>query len=321
MHFRGVAEQIVLPLFVLLSACGSGVTSEDGAAVNPAALSTSSPRYTYQIVDVPGATSTRAWAINDLGVTAGNYSDANGVQHAFIRSPTGRVITVDVPGGVTGFHGINNKGVAVGIYTVETPAGPNAVAYHGFERAPDGSITIVDFPGAADSGLFGINNRGDVVGGDDLGDQSVGGSFVLSRGHFTALQDPPGSVPFNVGASGINDLGVVSGSFLGVDGNTHAFLLRGATYTTFDDIGATVTALKGLNDRGQSVGVSDVGGGFVFDTFTLSISARIACPDGHSTFPEGINNWGQIAGRCKLNSDGPQGPFHAFVAIPLRSDD
>jgi hypothetical protein len=197
---------------------------------------------------------------------------------------------------------------------------PSAVTFHGFKRTSDGLINVIDLPGAGDSALLGINNLGDIVGQYDLTDQSVGGSFVLRHGRFTTLQDPPGAALFNVFATGINDFGSISGSFIGVDGNEHAFLLRGSSYTTFDDPGATVTALSVVNDRGQAVGVSDASGGFVFNTATLSISAIIRCQVGFPTFPRGLNNRGQVAGTCKV-SDEPGAPFHGFIATPLKSDD
>ena len=299
----------VVPL-ALVAACGSGVQGGNTAPTTSSKLQLQNS----QIVDVPGATSTRIWAINDVGATAGDFTGSGGAHHAFIRSPGGTVATVDIPGAyrVT-LRGINDAGVAVGFYSVDTPQGPNAVTYHGFERTPDGVITVVDLPGAGDSALEGINNIGDIVGQYDLADQSVGGSFVLKQGRFTTLQDPPGAVPFNVFAGAINDLGVVSGSFIGLNGNKHAFLLRGGTYTTFDDTGVTTTALKGLNN-GQAVGVSDTNGGFVFDIATLSITTFIDCPGGLFAFPEGINNQGQIAGRCTLAGDSP--PFHGFVVTP-----
>jgi len=300
----------VVPL-ALVAACGSGV---QGGNTAPTTSSKLQLQYS-QFVDVPGATSTRLRAINDVGATAGDFTGSGGAQHAFIRSPGGTVATVDIPGAsrVT-LRGINDAGVAVGFYSVDTPQGPNAVTYHGFERTPDGITTVIDLPDAGDSALLGINNIGDIVGQYDLSDQSVGGSFVLKQGRFTTLQDPPGAAPFNVFARAINDLGVVSGSFLGPNGNVHAFLLRGGTYTTFDDTGAgvTTTALSGLNN-GQAVGVSD-NGGFVFDIATLSITTFIDCPGGLFAFPEGINNQGQIAGRCTLAADSP--PFHGFVVTP-----
>ena len=300
---------VAAPLLLVMSACGSGV---QGGNTAPTTNSKLQLQYS-QLVDVPGATSTRARAINDVGAIAGDFTGSDGAQHAFIRGPGGTVATVDIPGasGVT-LRGINNAGVAVGFYSVDTPQGPNAVTYHGFERTPDGITTVIDLPGAGDSALLGINNIGDIVGQYDLVDQSVGGSFVLKQGRFTTLQDPPGAVPFNVFAKAINDLGVVSGSFIGLNGNHHAFLLRGGTYTTFDDTGVTTTSFSGLNND-QAVGVSD-NGGFIFDIATLSITTYIACPGGLFAFPEGINNQGQIAGRCTLAADSP--PFHGFVVTP-----
>jgi hypothetical protein len=220
----------------------------------------------------------------------------------------------------TTLRGINDLGESVGFYSVENPADPSAVIFHGFKRAPSGSTVVVDLPGASDSALLGINNRGVLVGQFDLGDQSVGGSFVQSRGHFTILSDPPGASPFNVFASKLNDLNVVVGSFIGVDGNQHAFWLRASNYTTFDVPGATVTGLGGINDRGEAVGVSDAIGGFVLDIATSSVSSSIACPDGFETFPEGINNRGQITGRCSITGE-PGTPFHAFIATPAQDDE
>ena len=298
----------VVPL-ALVAACGSGV---QGGNTAPTTSSKLQLQYS-QFVDVPGATSTRVWAINDVGATAGDFTGSDGAHHAFIRGPGGTVATVDIPGAFRAtLRGINNAGVAVGFYSVDTPQGPNAVNYHGFERTPDGITTVIDLPGAGDSALLGINNIGDIVGQYDLGDQSVGGSFVLKQGRFTTLQDPPGAVPFNVFAGAINDLGVVSGSFIGLNGNEHAFLLRGGTYTTFDDTGVTTTGLKGLNN-GQAVGVSD-NRAFVLDIATLSITTFIDCPGGLFAFPEGINNQGQIAGRCTHADDSP--PIHGFIVTP-----
>jgi hypothetical protein len=324
-HFGAATlSRIAAPLLLVMSACGSGLQGGGTSASDSRALTTTPKaptQYSYQFVDVPGATATRISAINDWGATVGDFTNAAGAQHAFIRARGGDVTTVDIPGAAsTTLRGINDVGVAVGFYSVETPQGPNAVAFHGFKRTPDGVITVVDLPGAGDSALLGINNIGDIVGQYDLADQSVGGSFVLEHGRFTTLQDPPGAAPFNVFAVGINDLGVISGSYLGVDGNEHAFLLRTSTYETFDDVGATVTALAKLNDRGQAAGVSDVSGGFVLNTATLSISTLIACPDGVVTFAIGINNRGQVTGRCKLSADTPPRAFHSFIATPVGDD-
>ena len=323
MHFPGLRKQIVVPLFLLLPACGSGVTTQDGAAATSAstALSKNSARgkeaavsYRYEIVDVPGATRTRIWAINDLGVVVGDISEASGDSPAFLRTPNGTVTTVTSEGAHSTLRGINDLGISVGFFAVATPQGPNASEFHGFIRMPGGGTTQVDYPGAPDSALLGINNRGELVGQYDLGDQSVGGSFILDNGKYTNFVDPPGSMPFNVFAQAANDPGLIVGSFIGSDGIQHAFVLKDGIYTTFDVPGSIGTVLVGVNDRGQAVGVAD-SGGFVLDTATMTISASIACPGGFS-FPNGINNRGQVAGTCKfLGEPGPAG--HGFIATPV----
>jgi hypothetical protein len=322
----GAPFPIAVSLLFLISACGSDIEHASSKTPSTSVTQPTSAKpptqYSYQIVDVPGATATRIAGISDWGTTVGDFTDAAGALHAFIRTPSGHVTTVDIPGAAsTTLRGINDVGVAVGFYSVQTPQGPNALAFHGLKRTPDGLVTVVDLPGAGDSALLGINNLGNMVGQYDLQDQSVGGSFVLEQGHFTTLQDPPGAAPFNVFADGINDLGVIAGSFLSTDGNEHAFLLSGSTYETFDDAGATTTALSKLNDRGQAAGVSDVSGGFVLNTATLSISTLIACPDAVFTFAIGINNRGQVTGRCKLAADPPPRPFHSFIATPVSPDE
>lgn len=310
---------IVGPLFA--AACGSGTENASRAASTEGVKtgsSASATHYSYEVFDVPGATRTLAFAINERGDITGHYRDASGVQHAYIRRAEGDVTPVDIPGvaGIT-LRGINSQGVTVGFYSIATAGGPNELTFHGFERTPEGIITTVDFPGAGDSALLAINDSGGIAGQYDLGDQSVGGSFTLIKGQFVALPDPPGAAPFNVFADGINNLGDVSGSFIGVDGNQTAFLLRGGTYTTFSDAGATVTAFSRLNNHGQVPGVSDVSGGFVLDAQTLSFSTFIACPSGGATFPGGINNRGQVVGSCSA----PDGHSQGFVATPSSAGD
>ena len=55
----------------------------------------------------------------------------------------------------------------------------------------------------------------------------------------------------------------------------HGFLRdRSGTFTTIDIPGATVTAIRGLNDRGQMIGTYDdaagVGHGFLWDGGTVT---------------------------------------------------
>ncbi len=68
-------------------------------------------------------TYTQASAINDSGEVAGDYADANGIFHSFLRKADGTIVTFDPPGVGTGNNasgivsvptGINNRGDIVG---------------------------------------------------------------------------------------------------------------------------------------------------------------------------------------------------------------
>jgi len=65
-------------------------------------------------IDVPGATDTRGRGINDLGIIAGQYTDASGATHAFVDI-LGVFSTIDVPGAAATFgRGINQLGDVAG---------------------------------------------------------------------------------------------------------------------------------------------------------------------------------------------------------------
>jgi hypothetical protein len=60
-------------------------------------------------LDVPGAFSTQAFGIDDLGRIVGAFRDASG-GHAFLRDVGGAYTTIDVPGETgTAISGINDE--------------------------------------------------------------------------------------------------------------------------------------------------------------------------------------------------------------------
>jgi len=104
-------------------------------------------------------------------------------------------------------------------------------------------------------------------------------------------------------------------------GNTHGFVWQQGGYTTVDFPGATATFMGKIDNLGHTVGVSDVGN-FIFDAQTKSfLATTFECPGDEQfptdTRPGGINNRGQIAGRCRTE-DG--GPLRGFIATPVESD-
>lgn len=108
--------------------------------------------------DVPGATDTELYAINDLNHVAGQYIAKNGSKHGFLAA-YGRVVTIAYPGAMqTVPLGINNLDVVVGYYTRKDQS------KHGFIRLPWGHYTTIDFPNSTMTELDDINNWGQIAG-------------------------------------------------------------------------------------------------------------------------------------------------------------
>ena len=109
---------------------------------------------------------TSAVSINDLGVIAGTYTDANYAVHGFVRTPNGNITTFDAPAssGYTRVGSINNFGAIAGQFY-----GTDG-AFHNFVRTADGKFTVPDPPGAA--GGIGTNDAYN----NDLG--AIAGSYV-----------------------------------------------------------------------------------------------------------------------------------------------
>jgi uncharacterized membrane protein len=158
-----------------------------------------------------------------------------------------------------------------------------ALIGHGFLLDED-VFTIIDHPDAvAETAVFGINSRGQIVGGYVDAEGTVR-SFLLDDGVFTPIDHPNAGAGPGTGtlAFGLNDRGQVVGGYLDADGRGHGFLLdrvRGArrdkrVFTPIDhpDAGAgpgTGTLAFGINDRHRIVGVyldaEGRGHGFVRD--------------------------------------------------------
>lgn len=110
-----------------------------------------SPGGTYTSFDCPGAgtgsgqgTATAGQTgLTDGGAIAGNYFDAAGVDHAYLRSPGGTFSTFDPSGSVqTLVIGLSSKEAVGGFYV------DSSGIYHGFLRTLNGTITSYDAPNA-----------------------------------------------------------------------------------------------------------------------------------------------------------------------------
>jgi probable HAF family extracellular repeat protein len=130
----------------------------------------------------------------------------------------------------------------------------NLLANHGFTWK-DGAFTQFDFPGGAVTGIFGINARGDIVGvwlSDVSSEIEHGFACPKTEQCFSFDAPVPGTTLTQ--ADEINAHGQIVGVYVDGDGVAHAFLMAGATFTSFDFPGATQTSAYGINSAGQIVG-------------------------------------------------------------------
>jgi hypothetical protein len=166
--------------------------------------------------DVTGSTYTQGSVINDFGEVAGDYADANGILHSFLRKADGAIVTFDPPGAGTGNNavgvvsiptGINNRGDIVGSYL---DSGAPYAGTHGFVRWANGTFTTFDDPSANSS-------------------------------------------PVSTAPSAISDTGAIVGSYSDTV-TVHGFLRKpDGSFITIDGPGAVSTACLDINVEGETV--------------------------------------------------------------------
>ena len=150
-----------------------------------------SPDGKLKTFDVPGAGTGSsqgtgcpgcAVGLNQFGAIGGIYSDANSVNHGFLRSPDGKITTFDAPGAGTGIYqgtgcpsdcpvSLNDWGAITGVYIDAN------YVFHGYLRSPEGKIATVDPLGSTGTVPSSINDFG-IITGDYLDANNVYHSFV-----------------------------------------------------------------------------------------------------------------------------------------------
>ena len=185
------------------------------------------------------------------------------------------------------------------------------------------NYTTLDVPSATGgTSVYGINAAGLIVGayaitsGTPPSSQTYGFLYNPQNGTFTTLDDPSashGGISGGTGATGINDLGQIVGSYFGVYngvGGTHGFLYSGGTYTTLDVGGAGPlgTFAQSINNAGQIAGTyydaGNVNHGFLYSG---GIYTTLDVPGAGQTSAYGINNAGQIVGSYYTSGSGSHG--------------
>jgi hypothetical protein len=248
----------------------------------------------YSTIDCVHATTTAALSINTPGQTVG-YCLIGGYPQAFVRQPDGLLSTFAADAYGTEAVDINDNGETVGWYT-----DVNNLS-HAFTLSSAG-LTKFDVPGADQTIPVGINASG-VIGGWSLTNGVVQGFTRDALGNIRTFKD------LNFIASevlGLNDLGDTVG-YAQDSAGIHGFVQDAqGNVTLFDAPGSDPTQgtyATAINSNGLIVGRSvnsrTRSQGFIRSasgTFT-TFSAHGAGSNGYAgTFPESINDSGEIAG-------------------------
>jgi probable HAF family extracellular repeat protein len=179
-----------------------------------------------------GGSATFAYGINDSGqVTGYSYLAGDTVTHAFRTTATGLVSDPGADLGTLGGLGSDGRAInASGQVTGSSSIAGNS-ADHAFRTTATGFISdpgtdLGTLPGFTNSIGLGINALGVVVGQASNGDTiNTAHAFVYDT-QMRDLNDliPAGSGWLLIGASGINDLGQITG-FGMINGQRHAYVL------------------------------------------------------------------------------------------------
>jgi hypothetical protein len=257
------------------------------------------PPPSIKVFDAPGAGSTPGLqqgtvgtAINDFGVIVGITRDNNNVRHGYLRYPDGRYVTFDHPN--AGTDGAAGQGTRVGgLNALGAVAGSVRDANNldtPFVRDPDGifhDISVANFQGGNGQA---INLWGTMVGNYLLSTDDNNPAvflhyhgFLRSPSGLLTQFDPPGSQETDIPDNSINDSGAVTGDYWVCSADLSSCTVHGfvrtpqGSYITFDAPGAG--------------------------------------PDGYAgggTYPQGINNLGEVTGYYgDVNS-----VYHGFVRYP-----
>jgi probable HAF family extracellular repeat protein len=232
-------------------------------------------------------------------------------------------------------YGINGAGEIVGAVVDDASSAVGGFWLSG----PTGNFSpaiSASALGAVSTTVSGNNGAGQIVGSylDGTG-QSHGfvltGSAAGVGGTFTRI-DVPGATQTTV--SGISDEGVVVGSYVIASGVSRGFTLSGLVFPSSGPVdlshavfatvhasalGAVETAVYGVNDSGQVVGVyvdasgkergfSAIAVGEDMADFTGATFTTVAAPGATATRAYGVNDVGQIVG----SYDDAAGVTHGF---------
>ncbi|MBV9449280.1 MAG: hypothetical protein JO345_25625 [Streptosporangiaceae bacterium] len=159
--------------------------------------------------------------VNDGGIAAGFYTDANGINHGYeyniVRNSYKSVTDPQAPGASLTAAAINGAGDVAGFYT--NPASGNT---DGFLLTSRHHFIDLAVPGAASTTALGVNGRDEVVGVYATAAGAMHGFTWTPEHGFSTVDDPNGAGTTTI--NGVNDRGQVVGFYVDGAGNTDGFL-------------------------------------------------------------------------------------------------
>jgi hypothetical protein len=174
---------------------------------------------TFTTFDLSGILNVYFPMIDNKGAVSGQYMGSNLFMHGFIRSAEGTITSFDPPGLVVGTfpRAIDDRGDVAGSF--QRISGLT----HGFLRRADGSFVVFDPPNSVDTEVYGMDNRGTIVGSfrTPTGPQGFHGFVRHSDGRITVF-DPPGAT--GTLALGVNSNSGIVGWYYDANYAMHGFL-------------------------------------------------------------------------------------------------
>ena len=277
-------------VFCLTSLCNASEVRDANVA------GASSPTARYATIDAPGSgyyayMGTTPVAINSNGEIAGIFVDASYATHSFLRSPSGVLKMIDLPGQGTFVQGMNSFGTTVGYVA-------DQYAAHGFIRSIDGTYTIFDVPGSILTSANGINDTGTITGFSITADGVYHGFVRTTNGAITPF-DAPGN-PRRTSPSKINAAGTVIGYYIDANSAFHGFVRsKNGKFVILDGPKSISTLANDINANGIVVGsLAQAGSGHSFLRGTNGKYTIFDPPgtDYRGSTPVSVNDSGAIVG-------------------------
>lgn len=294
----------------LATSCSDAPTTPPGATPSADArqgLNGDAPRYQFDRIDVPGSIYTVPEGISANGAVAGFYATPDGYEHGFVLKG-GTFSTIDyqdaqgVKADYTEVNGIAEDGEVVGVFF---GANEEGAAAHGFRMNQWGQFSLVRAEGFVYEIVQRILPDGTMLGCGH--DHNGAHMYAVS---ITSGRTTVDTLPVSMANGGAHGGGLVVGLYRNAN-HREAYVRDRGTLTSFMVPGSKMTAAWDVNERGDIVGNTKIGG--ADSGFVRTGNSRIttlAYPGAVGTYAFGVNARGDIVGYYST----ADGSVYGFIA-------